>query len=284
LFGCSRQAYYRRLKKENQMQFKSKSVVALVQEVRHILPRVGTRKLYHMLYKPLQELGVGRDALFAIMKANHLDIKPKRQYRTTTNSHHRFRKHKNLIKDLEITQPEQVWVSDITYIGCRTQPMYLSLITDAYSKKIVGYNVSESLAVDSSIRALKMAIKDRCYKHHDLIHHSDRGLQYCSSDYQFVLNKYHIRPSMTESYDPYSNAVAERINGILKDEFMIEQVNLDKSMMQLYIKDCVKRYNMVRPHYSCDLLTPDEMHMQNNIKMKTYKKSKNLQTKLQIFG
>jgi len=284
LFGCSRQVYYRGLKKENQMQVKSKAVITLVQEVRHILPRVGTRKLYHMLYKPLQELGVGRDALFAIMRANHLDIKPKRQYRTTTNSHHRFRKHKDLIKDLEITQPEQVWVSDITYIGNRTQPMYLSLITDAYSKKIVGYNVSESLAVDGSIRALKMAIKDRCYKEHDLIHHSDRGLQYCSNDYQLVLKKHHIIPSMTESYDPYANAVAERINGILKDEFMIEQVHLNKSMMQMYIKDCVERYNMVRPHYSCNMLTPYKMHMQNKIKMRTYKKSTNLQTNLQTCG
>ena len=237
-----------------------------------------------MLNEPLRAIGVGRDTLFAIMRANHLDIKPKRQYRTTTNSHHRFKKHKNLIEDLVIKSPEQVWVSDITYIGSRANPMYLSLITDAYSKKIVGYDVSDSLAVDGCVRALKMAIKSRQYKHRNLIHHSDIGLQYCSNEYQSTLAKNRITPSMTESYDPYTNAVADRINGILKDEFMIEQYDLDISTMQLYVKDCIERYNKVRPHYSCYMLTPDKMHQQNRIKMRTYKKSESLKASLQTFG
>ena len=284
MFGCSRQVYYRRINKESQLQEKSQAAISMVQEVRHVLPRVGTRKLYHMLNEPLRAIGVGRDTLFAIMRANHLDIKPKRQYRTTTNSHHRFRKHKNLIESLEIKTPEQVWVSDITYIGSRANPMYLSLITDAYSKKIMGYDVSDSLAVDGSIRALKMAIKSRQYKHRSLIHHSDRGLQYCSNEYQSVLAKNKITPSMTESYDPYANAVAERINGILKDEFMIEQYDLDKSTMQLYVKDCIERYNKVRPHYSCHMLTPDRMHRQDKIQMRTYKKSVSLKASLQTYG
>ena len=273
MFGGSRQVYYRRLNSEALMQSKAQEVIALVQTVRYRLPRLGTRKLYHLLYEPLRALHVGRDSLFSIMKANHLDIKPKRQYRVTTNSHHRFRKHKNLVEGLEIDKPEQVWVSDITYVGSRTNPLYLSLITDAYSKKIMGYDLSTSLAVDSSLRALKKALKQRIYGNRALIHHSDRGFQYCSNEYQSVLAKHRIIPSMTESYDPYANAVAERVNGILKDEFMIEKYSLDKPLMELYVKDSIDKYNRLRPHYSCYMLTPEEMHRQSRIKIRTYKKS-----------
>ncbi len=126
-------------------------------------------------------------------------------------------------QDTEI-QPEQVWVSDITYIGGRDRNCYLALFTDAYSKKIMGYDVSSSLATDGSLRALNMAIKQRKYKR-SLIHHSDRGLQYCSNDYQAMLQKKKIKPSMTESYDPYANAIAERVNGILKQEFLLEKAS-----------------------------------------------------------
>jgi putative transposase len=253
--------------------------------IRHQLPRVGTRKLYHMLQEPLQALHIGRDSLFAIMKANHLDIKPKRQYRVTTNSHHRFRKHKNLIEDLEVNKPEQVWVSDITYVGSRKRPLYLSLVTDAYSKRIMGYDLSESLAVGSSLKALKKAIKGRRYISQQLIHHSDRGLQYCSNEYQDLLKRNKVIPSMTESYDPYANAVAERVNGILKDEFMIEKYALDKELMELYVRDCISKYNRIRPHYSCYMLTPEEMHGQSHIKIRTYKKkSTSLKVNLQTCG
>jgi putative transposase len=159
LFGGSRQIYYRRVKSEASSNLKAQEAISLVQGIRHQLPRVGPRKLYHMLQEPLQALHIGRDSLFTIMKANHLDIKPKRQYRVTTNSHHRFRKHKNLIENLEVNRPEQVWVSDITYVGSRKRPLYLSLVTDAYSKRIMGYDLSDSLAVGSSLKALKKAIK-----------------------------------------------------------------------------------------------------------------------------
>lgn len=272
MFGGNRQVYYRRKKRETVLHQKSEQAISLVQQVRHQLPRVGTRKLYHILYEPLRELNVGRDCLFSIMKANHLDIKPKRQYRITTNSHHRFRKHKNLIEGLDINRPEQVWVSDITYVGNRTNPLYLSLVTDAYSKKIMGYDLSDSLAVESSLKALKKAIKSRKYKKKPLIHHSDRGLQYCSNEYQAVLRRNGLTPSMTESYDPYANAVAERVNGILKDEFMIEKYSRDKHFMEHYVKDSIDKYNQLRPHYSCHMLTPEEMHKQNKIKIRTYKK------------
>mgnify|MGYP000707641066 CR=1 FL=1 len=239
----------------------------MVQEIRLELPRLGTRKLYHILRNPLKEIGVGRDRLFAILRANHMLIEPKRQYHITTNSYHRFYKHKNTAKDLDLCKPEQLWVSDITYVGNRSNPMYLALVTDAYSKKIMGYDTSSSLSALGSIRALNMAIKNRKYKY-KLLHHSDRGLQYCSDDYQEVLQKHNIKCSMTEAYDPYENAVAERINGILKQEFIGNTKNLDLVIMQKLIANSVDIYNRKRPHYSCDYSTPEQMHKQKNIKIK----------------
>ena len=199
-------------------------------------------------------------------------IKRKRSYHITTNSHHRFRKHKNLIEDLAINKPEQVWVADITYVGNRTNPMYLSLITDAYSKMIVGYYLSNTLAVDSSVKALRQAIKNRKYPKQTLIHHSDRGLQYCSNQYQRTLTKNDIRCSMTESYDPYQNAVAERINGILKQEFLIGTSKINIKLMRKIVQQSIEIYNTKRPHFSCQMLTPAQMHKQRKVKMKTYKK------------
>ena len=246
-------------------------VIELVKEIRHQMPRIGTRKLHHLLDKPLSNLGVGRDRLFAILRANHMMIKPKRTYHITTNSHHRFRKHKNLIEHIEIKRPEEVWVSDITYIGTRENPMYLALVTDSYSKKIVGYKVSDSLATNGALSALKMALKQRSYKDEKLIHHSDRGLQYCSTEYQNLINKNEVVCSMTESYDPYANAVAERINGIIKQEFIIENYFSDLKTMQLLIKNSIEIYNQKRPHYSCYYKTPNQMHKQKKATIRTYK-------------
>ena len=272
MFGYTRQVYYRAIKAEKAKQLRAQKVVALVQEKRMVMPKLGTRKLYHLLQPELQALGVGRDKLFHILKANHMLIKPKKSYHITTNSHHRFRKHKNLVADMPITRPEQLWVADITYVGSRKNPMYLALITDAYSKKIMGYNVSNSLCTEGALSALKEAIKNRKYPNKPLIHHSDRGLQYCSDIYQEQLQKAGVTCSMTESYDPYANATAERINGILKQEF-IEVVRVDKlDIMKLLVKDSVAIYNNQRPHLSCYMHTPENMHKQNKIAIKTYKK------------
>ncbi len=235
------------------------------------MPRIGTRKIYHLLHEELKELGVGRDRLFAIMKANHLQIISKRQYHITTDSHHRFRKHKNLIDGLAIERPEQVWVSDITYIGNRQNPMYLSLVTDAYSKKIMGFNVSNSLSASGAIAALRKAIKNRKYLNNALIHHSDRGLQYCCDEYQQLLDHHSIHCSMTESYDPYQNAVAERVNGILKHEFILGISITDLTLMKRLIQQSIDIYNDERPHWSCWMNTPAFMHNQQKVKIKTYK-------------
>jgi putative transposase len=235
------------------------------------MPKIGVRKLYFILYEDLKRLNVGRDMLFRILKANHMLIIPKRRYHITTNSHHRFRKHKNLIENVVPEHPEQIWVSDITYVGNRQNPMYLALITDAYSKKIVGHDLSNSLDVRGTLRALKMAVKSRQYKGNVVTHHSDRGFQYCSNEYQEKLNKANIRCSMTESYDPYANAVAERINGILKGEFIGYKNKCTMSTMNQLIDNSIEIYNKRRPHYSCFYLTPDQMHKQKKVKIRTYK-------------
>lgn len=271
MFGYSRQVYYRAIKSERVNQQRAAKVVSLVQQVRMQMPRIGTRKLHHLLEVQLKELNVGRDKLFDILKANHMLIKPKKNYRTTTDSYHRFHKHKNLVSGLSITHPEQVWVADITYVGTRKNPMYLSLITDAYSKQIMGHYVSDNLSTTSCLQALKQAIENRQYSSQSLIHHSDRGVQYCSDDYQKALQKATITTSMTEKYDPYENAIAERINGILKHEF-IELVKVENiHLMRTLVKQSIDIYNKQRPHFSCNMNTPTKMHKQRTIKIKSYK-------------
>jgi len=252
----------------------------MVRDVRLKMPRIGTRKLYHILQEELKELGVGRDRLFNIIRANHMCIVPERQYHVTTNSHHRFLKHKNLISGVTPKRPEQIWVSDITYIGSRQHPIYLALVTDAYSKKIMGYSVSNSLALQGSVSALKMALRQRRYPSEELTHHSDRGLQYCSDQYQKVLSKNDIKCSMTEQYDPYENAVAERVNGILKQEFINGIDIQDCKLMSLLIKQSILIYNENRPHSSCHMNTPKQMHRQRTIRIKTYKKQNSIKTNL----
>ena len=281
LLGASRQVYYRAKKSSKKKREKAETVVNKVLEVRRDMPRIGFRKLYYMLFDELRSLHVGRDKFLSILRANHLLIKPRRNYRKTTNSYHRFHKYKNLIQDMELTHPEQVWVSDITYIGGRDKNCYLALVTDAYSKKIMGYDLSESLATEGSLRALKMAVLQRKYKKAALIHHSDRGLQYCSAEYQSALREGRITPSMTESYDPYANAVAERVNGILKQEFLLEEYDEKPDVMKLLVADAVHIYNTKRPHWSCEMKTPEQMHVQNEVKIKTYKKSTSLKASLQ---
>ena len=273
LLGITRQKYYRSCWRFENKRKTADRVVSMVDKVRMTQPRIGTRKLYHMLYEELNHLNVGRDKLFDILRANHMLVTSLRAYHITTNSHHRFKKHRNIIADMEINRPEQVWVSDITYIGQRDNHMYLSLITDAYSKKIMGYDLSSSLSTDGSLRALKMAVSNRSYPKCSLIHHSDRGVQYCSDIYQETLAKYKISTSMTESYDPYANAVAERINGVLKQEFLLEKYNVNIDVMKDIVKDVVTIYNEHRPHYSCGYLTPEQMHRQSKKKIKTYKKA-----------
>jgi transposase InsO family protein len=271
LFGIDRQVYYRRIKRTSSKKLIASEVISMVLKIRLTMPRIGAKKLYYLLKSELNQLRIGRDKFTDILRANHLLIIPKRSYHITTNSHHRFRKHQNQILDLKICRPEQVWVSDITYIGKRQNPFYLSLITDAYSKKIMGFNVADNMNTKSSLTALKNAIKQRIDKCKTLIHHSDRGLQYCSDQYQKLLLKNNIKCSMTQNSDPYENAVAERINGILKQEFNIDKFNQKLDVMKVLVKNAIDVYNNKRPHYSNYMLTPNQMHQQNIVEMRTYK-------------
>ena len=271
MFGINRQIYYRSTKRSRTSKNKAEQVVELVENIRMKMPKIGGRKLYFMLNEPLKTLKIGRDKFFNILKANHLLITPKRSYHITTNSHHRFRKHKNLVLDYQITKPNQVWVADITYIGNRKNPSYLSLITDAYSKKIVGHHVAENLTTEGSLLALKKAINTTELKELSLIHHSDRGLQYCSDEYQKNLEKNNIKCSMTQNSDPYENAVAERINGILKQEFNIDKFDVETKIKRKIVEESIEIYNELRPHFSNHYLTPNQMHQQSKLKIKTYK-------------
>jgi len=271
LFGINRQIYYRSTKRSRTSKNKAEQVVELVENIRMKMPKIGGRKLYFMLNEPLKTLKIGRDKFFNILKANHLLITPKRSYHITTNSHHRFRKHKNLVLDYQITKPNQVWVADITYIGNRKNPSYLSLITDAYSKKIVGHYVAENLTTEGNLLALKKAINTTELKELSLIHHSDRGLQYCSDEYQKILEKNNISCSMTQNSDPYENAVAERINGILKQEFNIDKFDVETKIKRKIVEESIEIYNELRPHFSNHYLTPNQMHKQEKLKIKTYK-------------
>ena len=182
---------------------------------------------------------------------------------------------------MDIDRPEQVWVSDITYLGTRKHPLYLSLVTDAYSKKIMGFDLSDSLKQEGAINALKMAFRHRSYLNENLIHHSDRGLQYCLYEYQKILSKHKTVCSMTKNSDPYENAIAERVNGILKSEFNLEKHALKQKIMKQIVKESIDIYNRFRPHWSCNLLTPEQMHRQQKIKKPSYQKkisSRNIST------
>jgi transposase InsO family protein len=240
LFGLNRQVYYRSTKRSKASRKKAEQVIELVENIRIKMPKLGGRKLYFLLSEPLKELKIGRDKFFNILRANHLLIIPKRSYHVTTNSHHRFRKHKNLVSDYQVTKPNQVWVADITYIGNRKNPSYLSLITDAYSKKIVGHHVAENLTTEGSLLALKKAVNHTNLKEKSIIHHSDRGLQYCSDEYQKILEKNNISCSMTQNSDPYENAVAERINGILKQEFDIDKFDVETKIKRKIVDESIK--------------------------------------------
>jgi len=280
LFGVNRQVYYRRKKTGREKLETAKKVVSLVGDIRMQMSRIGTRKLYYLLKDQLRELGVGRDKLFTILGANKMLIKPVRSYQKTTDSRHRFHKHKNLVAQLSPSRPEQVWASDITYLGSHRNYQYLALVTDVYSKKIVGYDVSSSLSAEGAIRALKMGLKQRTYLDLELIHHSDRGFQYCCDEYQKILNKRNIHCSMTESYDPYANAVAERVNGILKQEFLLDRYDAKLPIIKEMVSNSIRVYNQLRPHLSCNMKTPDQMHKQDKVKIKTYKKTDRIKANL----
>ncbi|QDO94227.1 IS3 family transposase [Formosa sediminum] len=260
-FGLKRDAYYKfkcradkRLKLEQQ-------VINIVKKRRKSLPREGVRKLIRSLENEFYNanLKVGRDSLFSVLrKYNMLTLRKKTSARTT-NSYHRFYKYNNLIKNMEITKPNQVWVSDITYIRTIKGFCYLALITDMYSRKIVGYDLSDSLELKGCVRALNKAIY-QAKNTKKLIYHSDRGIQYCSNVYTQILKRKKIDISMTEENHCYENAMAERVNGILKDEFYLDQTFDNVAHAKRATKNAINLYNEIRLHLSLDYKTPNMVY------------------------
>ncbi len=242
----------------------AQTVVRLVKQERMRQPRVGTRKLHCMLREPLRREGtaLGRDAMFDVLRNARMLVPVRRAYHKTTDSHHRFRRHPNLLKagpdQVRITGSEQVWVADITYLPTAGKFVYLSLVTDAYSRKIVGWHVHASLQTEEVAQAMKNALRGRqtCQQ---LVHHSDRGIQYCSTHYQELHLRHGVTCSMTDGYDCYQNALAERVNGILKTEFLLQRP-VDLHQARQMVKESVQIYNGERVHLSLKMQTPDAVH------------------------
>lgn len=252
-------------------------IVKLVTAVRKDMPRLGGKKLFYLLKEPLLAHGIdiGRDRLFEVLGEYGLLIRRRKKRRPlTTNSNHPFHKYPNLIRGLEPTRPNHLWVSDITYIPLSGTFCYLSLITDAYSKKIVGWCLWENLKRDGTVRALQMALEGvPGGRAKGLIHHSDRGLQYCSKEYTDILDDGGAAISMTEKSDPYENAIAERVNGILKGEFLLDAGFKGYEVAGPATEKAIGTYNTARPHGSCNNLTPEQAHQgEGKLKSKWRKK------------
>lgn len=265
MFGNSRQAWYKKQRTIFKRAVEEHLVIEMVCDIRKEMPRTGSRKLAKMLAD--SKVPIGRDALFDILGRNGLLVRRRRNRIKTTQSSHWLRKYRNLTKGVNPTGPNQLWVSDITYIKTIDEVLYLFLITDAYSKKIIGFCLADTLEATHAIQALKMALKQKPKDIQNLIHHSDRGVQYCCSDYVKLLTKEKIAISMTEDGDPLDNSIAERVNGILKDEWLYQVDDLDSKKAKIYIPQIINIYNDRRPHLSIDLLTPTQAHqMQGELK------------------
>lgn len=273
LFGKTRQAFYDHSWRYSDGQLQEALIVELVKDIRNCLPKTGGLKLLHMLKDDFtaHNISIGRDSFFALLKKHDLLIRRKRRYAVTTDSNHPYKKWLDLLKGLQITAPEQVWVSDITYLRTTKGFVYLSLITDAYSRKIVGYHLSQHLKAQGCLIALNKAISSRATVN-ALIHHSDRGIQYCCEPYVSLLQQNNISISMTQSGSPYDNAVAERVNGILKTELKLGSVFTNYSHAVAVVHQAIDAYNRLRPHMSLSNLTPNEAHHSTQNLRKKWKK------------
>ena len=261
ILAISRQAYYQQCHRARQQARRQGAILSFIQHERLRQPQLGTRKLLHLLNTETT-LKIGRDKLFELLREHRLLVRRRRAYHKTTHSHHHFWCHPNLLKpsmeQAHATRPEQIWVADITYLPVRHGEAYLSLVTDAYSRKVVGYHVHGDLKAESVVTAYKKALSE--YQGRTgLIHHSDRGIQYCSKRYQAMHKKYGVRCSMTDGYDCYQNALAERVNGILKGEYLLRKPN-DLEQAAAMVDESVHLYNTRRPHMALKYKTPDEVH------------------------
>jgi transposase InsO family protein len=225
---------------------------------------------------------MGRDALFDLMASEHMLVQRRKRKHITTNSNHWYRKYPNLIRGITPEGPNQLWVSDITYIKTQREFLYLFLITDAYSKKILGYRLAKNLDSVHAVNSLQDAVKNICQPMTGLIHHSDRGIQYCSKEYTDLLNKHSILISMTENSDPLENAIAERINGIIKDEYLNSEISKKGNLNIDELKNAIDKYNKLRPHLSCNMLTPEIAHASKGTLKRQWKNYHRKTVKLEV--
>lgn len=241
---------------------RQKLVKQLVDRERKQLPRLGTRKIHYLIKDDLNFNGIrfGRDKLFTLLRTYGLLIKPRRRYIQTTMSKHWLRKWPNIIKGMQLNHPDEVWVSDITYLKTEQGNCYLNMITDAYSRKIVGYAVADNMETENMIKALKMAANNKKNSHIPTIHHSDRGLQYCSQEYANLTAKNNIQLSMTENSDPYENALAERMNRTIKEEFGLDRTLKNRQQVYQLVEESVFLYNNKRPHLALKMKTPEQVY------------------------
>lgn len=256
----SRAAFYKQCKAAKADEEHKISLLTMVTSIKIMMPMMGGRKLYHELKAPSKQgfIKMGRDKFFSFLAENDMLVKRKRRYAKTTNSNHGFRIYPNLLREQEVTAVDQAWVSDITYVRHKTGFSYLALITDVFSRKVIGYDISDSLGAEGSLRALKMALKKR--KGVNTTHHSDRGIQYCCKEYQQLLRNNQIKISHAAKGDCYENAIAERVNGILKTEFGLAYKFKDPSQVLQAVNESIYIYNHHRPHWSINLLKPADVY------------------------
>lgn len=277
LFGKSRQAWYEAQKRDQNEDFQAAMLLSEVRRLRLDLPSVGVDVLHYQLteFRQQQGIKIGRDKLANYLRECGLLIKRRARRVKTTWSHHCFYKYPNLTIGKKVLAPNRLWVSDITYIVVARGFVYLSLITDAYSRKIVGWAVEESLQATGPVKALKMALKDNKKRlSRGIIHHSDRGVQYCCHDYIRLLTDHTIAISMTEQGDPYENALAERVNRTIKEEMLLNRGFINFATAQEAISLAIRNYNMLRPHGSCDYHTPEQAHQMQGELAKRWRKPK----------
>ena len=286
LFGKTRQAYYKNKKSAFKESIVEDLIITLVMKVREKQKRIGGRKLLKMITSQLPNgEQIGRDAFFDLLRRNGMLVRKRRTRAFTTNSFHWLHKYPNLIKELVPLRSNQLWVSDITYIKTAAGFVYLFLITDAYSRKIVGWNLSETMEAQNALKALFMALSQLPADAKDIIHHSDRGIQYCSSKYVNCLQKQDISISMTEHGDPYENALAERVNGILKTEWLYDMTLKNYAEANKAVRSIINIYNTERPHSSIEMLTPDQAHQMTGVLKrlwKTYKRKRQNEVLVEI--
>jgi putative transposase len=277
VFERGKQAYYKQLQCSQNKAAEEDVVVGLIKKKRETWKRGSGRNLHQCLKKELSQhqIKMGRDKFFDVLRNNDLLIKPKRIRAKTTCSYHHFNKNKNLIKCASPQRCNEIWVSDITYVWLKQQDKfcYLSVVTDLYSRKIIGHCVYEDLSVKGSLEALKQALKQRKEKTESLIHHSDRGVQYCCHTYVKLLQKNNVQISMTETGDPLENAVAERIHRTIKEEFTTDrEINFSTiAEAKTAIRKFIDFYNQHRPHRSIQWYTPNEAHKRTGILKRIWK-------------